>query len=300
MGSGSKLKKVSVTTSPITRKFDLKFGENFLATLPRSPGVYRIYDASDRLIYVGKAKDLRRRLSQYRLAKKRKAHRKMVGIITESARIDYVEYASEGEALLAETLAIQHHRPKWNVVGAYFFLYPLIGLRETEKGFYLCYTTDPESFPGFEFFGAFRSRGLTRQCFYAIVDLLRYVLHPMPPKKTLPSLGMTAVGRYSKVIAFRQTNTEFREGLRSFLRGEEIAAMATLILALLENADARDQAKEVQEKLNHLKRFYRRESALLRRSCERAGYSEYPVPQRERDLIFVRARFRVAPPSRET
>jgi hypothetical protein len=45
------------------RIFDEKFGADFLAGVPREPGIYRMYDAAGGLLYVGKARNLRRRLA---------------------------------------------------------------------------------------------------------------------------------------------------------------------------------------------------------------------------------------------
>jgi len=52
------------------RIFERKFGTDFLATVPREPGIYRMYDAAGGLFYVGKARNLRRRLAQYRTARR--------------------------------------------------------------------------------------------------------------------------------------------------------------------------------------------------------------------------------------
>lgn len=276
-----------------TRRFDDKFGPDFLQSIPKLPGVYRIYDLFDALIYIGKAKDLRRRLSQYRNANRLKAHRKMLSIVKDAVRIEVEVLASESDALIQETLLIQAHRPKWNVASAYYFLYPMIGIRQNEESLYLCYTTEPDQFHKyqFKFYGAFRSRKLTREAFFAIHELLGFLLHPIPPKKVLSSLGMEKIDRYSRVLAFRQIDEEIVAGLQNFLRGEKIDSLDSLILALIENADARNKAQDIQALFNALKRFYRRESALLNRSCIRANYLVYPVPQKERDLIFVRSRF---------
>ena len=61
------------------RNFDRKFDAEFLESLPGSPGVYLVYDQQEELIYVGKAKNLKRRLSQYRNTMRRKKHRRMAG-----------------------------------------------------------------------------------------------------------------------------------------------------------------------------------------------------------------------------
>jgi excinuclease UvrABC nuclease subunit len=273
------------------RAFDRKFGEQFLKSLPKSPGVYRVYDAEESLIYVGKAKDLRKRLAQYRNAKRTKAHRKMRSIIAEAARIEYSVHESEAEALIQETISIQNHRPKWNVASAYFFLYPYIAIRQINDALVLSYTTEPETFSEFELFGAFRSRESTREVFYALHHLLTYLFHPIPKKRLLSTSGIKKISKFSRITGFRQSSPEILQGLRHFLRGEKITSLDSLIFALLEKADARHESKEVQNHLNTLKRFYRRESALLNRACSRTQYASYPVQQKERDLLFVRSRF---------
>src|SRR5207247_10218951 len=111
------------------RSFDRKFGTEFLESLPASPGVYLVYAQQDELIYVGKAINLKRRLSQYRNILRRKKHRRMRGIVKEAARIEIQCAEPDLEACLTEAVLIQKYRPRWNSVGAYSFLYPLIGIR---------------------------------------------------------------------------------------------------------------------------------------------------------------------------
>src|SRR5215470_1384444 len=98
------------------RNFDRKFGAGFLESLPGSPGVYLVYDHDDELVYVGKAKNLRRRLSQYRINLQRKKFTRMRGIVKEAARIEIRHAETDLDACLAETLLIQKHRPRWNIV----------------------------------------------------------------------------------------------------------------------------------------------------------------------------------------
>src|ERR1700757_5451654 len=98
------------------RNFDRKFGSGFLDSVPGSPGVYLVYDQQDELIYVGKAKNLKRRLSQYRNALRRKKHRRMRGIVKEAARIEIQCAETHLDACLNEATLIQRHRPRWNIV----------------------------------------------------------------------------------------------------------------------------------------------------------------------------------------
>ena len=117
-----------------SRNFDLKFGAEFLESLPGSPGVYLVYDQLDDLIYVGKAKNMKRRLLQYRNTLRRKKHRRMRGIVQEATRIEIQRAETDLDACLMETMLIQKYRPRWNIVGAYSFLYPLIGIRSARSG----------------------------------------------------------------------------------------------------------------------------------------------------------------------
>src|SRR5436853_5769259 len=113
------------------RSFDQKFGAEFLESLPGSAGVYLVYDQSDELIYVGKAINLKRRLSQYRNTMRRKKHGRMRGIVKEAARIE-IQYAETHlDACLRETMLNQKHPPRWNIVGGYSFLLSLIRMRST-------------------------------------------------------------------------------------------------------------------------------------------------------------------------
>jgi len=95
------------------RSFDRKFGAEFLESLPGSPGVYLVYDQEGELIYVGKAVNLKRRLSQYRNTIRRKKHRRMRGIVKEAARIEIQCAENHLDACLTETMLIQKHRPRW-------------------------------------------------------------------------------------------------------------------------------------------------------------------------------------------
>ena len=89
------------------RAFDRKFGEERIAQLPMSPGVYLFKDAEEKVVYVGKAKNLRRRLSQYRNAGRRKVHRKMRLIVREAMSLHVETLADEQAALL---LRIMHQQ----------------------------------------------------------------------------------------------------------------------------------------------------------------------------------------------
>ncbi|MBW2619010.1 MAG: excinuclease ABC subunit UvrC, partial [Deltaproteobacteria bacterium] len=83
-------------------------------TLPHRPGVYLMEDAKARVIYVGKAKDLRKRVASHFQEGRDQGprHRAMIG---HTARVDFLVAGSEKEALILEATLIKRHRPRYNI-----------------------------------------------------------------------------------------------------------------------------------------------------------------------------------------
>jgi excinuclease ABC subunit C len=275
------------------RVFDKKFGSKFVGSLPGSPGVYFIYDVSSILIYVGKAKNLRRRISQYRNSKRCRKHRKMTEIIREAADIRFEVCESEIQAELLEISKIQQYHPKWNVAGAFHFLYPMIGVSILGQTAYFCYTTQSEAFAkaSFEFHGAFRSRHFTREAFFALIELLKYLGHPLSKNKLSKNpWSRIQIPKYSYIYAFRQLPMDWVQSLELYWKGISKSPLEELILHLVENAGARNRSSEVQEQISKLVRFWKVEARPLRTAIEKCRYLSYPVKQLDRDALFLQVR----------
>ncbi len=82
---------------------------------PRNPGVYLMKDAAGLVVYVGKAKDLRRRLDSYFVTPARLAP-KVAAMMERVKDLEWHEVRTETEALLLEGKLIKHWRPKWNIL----------------------------------------------------------------------------------------------------------------------------------------------------------------------------------------
>lgn len=270
------------------KRFDRKFGAKFLSSLPTCPGVYRIFDAAGALIYVGKAKNLRRRLGQYKNAKRIKRHRKMIRIVKDAARIEWEVFDTDLTACLEETRLIRTLRPKWNVEGAFAFLYPLVGLRHEGEQTYFVLTTLPKHFPEYRFYGAFRSRYLTGNAFFGLMKMLKFLGHPVPRRQ----LGAEGDHERSYVFAFRRLPPVFRDLWADFFLGKSHEALSQLVLSLLEKASARALRADVDEWIKDLERFYKHEAMRLAKAIEATAYGVYPVSQDERDSLFLRYRLR--------
>lgn len=139
-----------------------------VSTLPTSPGIYLFKDADNTIIYIGKAKSLRKRVATY--FKDHHDDWKVEALIKEHASVDYILTKNETEALLLEAQLIREHKPKFNVLlkSGQPFLYilftkqalPIIKLvrNKKEKG---------------TFFGPFLHKQQTRSAFNYLVRTFR-------------------------------------------------------------------------------------------------------------------------------
>ena len=98
-----------------------------LKMLPHSPGVYRFLDASGTVIYVGKAKDLKNRVSQY--FRPNGLNRKTQVMVSKIADIHHTVVGSEADAFLLENNLIKQYQPRYNILLKDGKTYPWICLR---------------------------------------------------------------------------------------------------------------------------------------------------------------------------
>lgn len=86
-----------------------------LSVLPDSPGVYQFYNSSNDIIYIGKAKNLKKRVSSY-FMKDHYENNKLKVLVSKIDRIEYVVVETETDALLLENNLIKKYRPRYNVL----------------------------------------------------------------------------------------------------------------------------------------------------------------------------------------
>lgn len=268
----------------MSEEFDKKLGGDFIAQVPDAPGVYLFYDGSGALLYVGKAKSLRRRLQQYRLAGRKKAQRKMRLIVRKASALNYEICASERAALLRENQLIQEHRPPLNIAGAFAFLYPYLGIKRGERLLSLCYTTQGAAMQehGFELWGAFRSRDTVGEAYEALINLLSLIGHLDQSERELYS----AIP-YTRIAGFRQLDPSWAEDCAAFFAGQSARCLERLVAELLEKPRARRQAAEVQTQLKVLRYYFVSEAQKLRLALTRSGRTAAWIAQEERDQLFL-------------
>ena len=96
-----------------------RLGRDFFRQLPESPGVYLMHDAAGVALYVGKAKNLRKRLNSYRVANSDRMARRHLRLLCAVASIELQACADEQAALMKEAELLRSLRPKFNRAGTW-------------------------------------------------------------------------------------------------------------------------------------------------------------------------------------
>lgn len=138
----------------------------FLKSLPSKPGCYLMLDANRRVIYVGKAKDLKDRVGSY-YSQPLGYTRKMDGLLESITSIEVRVVGSELEALMLESQLIKRYQPKYNKVMRSHEQYPYIKVDLASPWPRILLAPEWKN-DGARYFGPFRNRGAARQ----VVDLL--------------------------------------------------------------------------------------------------------------------------------
>ncbi|MBT6439601.1 MAG: GIY-YIG nuclease family protein, partial [Flavobacteriales bacterium] len=135
-----------------------------IEALPNNPGVYQYYDTEGALIYVGKAKALKKRVSSY-FVKGRHDSTKTLFLVRKIADIKYMVVGSETEALLLENSLIKKHQPKYNIQLKDDKTYPWICIKK--ERFPRIFKTRNVIKDGSEYYGPYASVRMLR----AVMDL---------------------------------------------------------------------------------------------------------------------------------
>ena len=85
-----------------------------LSVLPETPGVYQFYDSSDKILYIGKAKNLKKRVSSYFTLKHEIAKTRL--LVKKIVLIKHIVVPTESDALLLENNLIKKYQPRYNIL----------------------------------------------------------------------------------------------------------------------------------------------------------------------------------------
>ena len=250
--------------------FDAK---SFLKTVPGLPGCYRMYNQANEVIYVGKAKDLKKRLSSY-FVKEQNA--KTSALVSHIARIEFTITFSETEALILENELIKKYQPHYNIL-----------LRDDKSYPYLLLTSEHEH-PGIYFHrGAKRKKGDYFGPFpdsSAVKDSLRLMQKLFPIRqcedtvyahRSRPCL-MAQIGKCLApcVPMSKEQEQQYHEQvdlIRLFLQGRNQELLSAIVQKMEEHASKMEfeQAAALRDQLTTLRRVQESNSII-------SGI-EYPV-----------------------
>lgn len=166
--------------------------------LPHSPGVYRFQNKDGKIIYIGKAKNLRNRVSSYFLAGRGHSYRieKMVSQISDFA---YTVTHSEVEALLLENNLIKNHQPKYNILLKDGKTYPYICVKK--ERFPRVFSTRTRQNDGSSYYGPYPSSSTMK----AILRLIKTLIPLRTCNYHLSDANISA-GKFKKCLEFQIGN----------------------------------------------------------------------------------------------
>ena len=234
-----------------------------IALFPHSPGVYRYYDAEGNVIYVGKAKDLHKRVAQYFVSPDRLT-RKTAVMVSKIADAQYTVVDSEADALLLENNLIKQFKPRYNILLKDSKTYPWICV--TNEDFPRVMLTRKLVKDGSRYFGPYSSvvhaRNLVefihtvyplRQCKHKITSdvILRHKIRPCTYFHVKKCLGCCVGG-----ISQQEYNQNIEE-IISLLKGggreviQHYKKLMTEAAAALEFEQAEVYKKKIQSLENH-------------------------------------------------
>jgi excinuclease ABC subunit C len=134
--------------------------KEYIAALPRRPGVYRMFGAGQELLYVGKARSLKDRVGSYFAASN--VDPKVQALVSQISAIEVTVTSSETEALLLEYNLIKAHKPRYNIVLRDDKSFPYIHLYVEHPFARLEFYRGSRSAPG-RYFGPFPNAGAVRE-----------------------------------------------------------------------------------------------------------------------------------------
>ena len=233
-----------------------------IQTLPDSPGVYQYYDAEDKILYVGKAKNLKKRVSSY--FTKQHDNYKTGVLVKKIASIKHIVVATETDALLLENNLIKKLQPRYNVLLKDDKSYPWICIKK--ESFPRVFSTRKMIKDGSEYFGPYTNF----KTVHTLLELIKE-LYPLRTCTLDLSLGKINAQKYKVCLEYHIGNckgpcegfdttenyNEQIEAIRQILKGnfkENLKNFKTQMLTYAENLQF-EEAQKIKDKIDILENY---------------------------------------------
>jgi len=236
--------------------------ENTLARLPHQPGVYQYFDEEKRILYVGKAKDLKKRVSSYFTKQHQNGKTRL--LVSKIHDIEWLVAPSEADALLLENSLIKEHKPLYNIQLKDDKTYPFIVIKK--ERFPRIFATRQFIKDGSEYFGPFPSV----KVMHTVLDLCRK-LYPIRTCALALSEDNIANQKFRVCLEFhigncmgpcvgKQTEEAYNESIaaiRYLLRGHlgEVVRALELQMARAAETFRFEEAEQFKRKLAAVKKY---------------------------------------------
>ena len=297
---------------PWPRPLEERFGRAFFLALPRGPGVYLMWDEADRLIYVGKAVNLRQRLGSYRFLEG--ASRKTRRLVHTVRRITFEECADAEAAVVRENDLLRRHRPRFNRLNTWPRANCFLELSAGADWFELAVTRPDEAVPEqaietpepglpglparatpdapsgrhwHQSFGAFRPGAIS--AFHCLAWLLAAALDPARGGE---GAGTVAEAKRKRRIRLESGDPSlWVEQLTLFLGGESDAFIGRVEASLPQPASPFAQAWRLDQ-IERLRQFFRTGPGRNHHLRRAFGIAPRQIRQDELDDLLARDRER--------
>ena len=233
-----------------------------IQTLPQEPGVYQYFDKNDLIIYIGKAINLRRRVSSY--FNKTHDSNKTKLLVKNIVRMEHIVVESEMDALLLENNLIKKHKPRYNILLKDDKTYPWICIKK--ERFPRIFSTRRVIKDGSDYYGPYTNKKMV----YILLDLIRG-LYPIRNCTFDLSEQKVAAKKYKVCLEYhmgnclapcenKMTEQQYNENIkaiRSILKGnfkESLQGFKTQMEEHALNMEY-EEAQKIKEKLEILENY---------------------------------------------
>ena len=236
-----------------------------IALFPHSPGVYRYYDAEGKVIYVGKAKDLHKRVAQYFVPPERLTAKTRI-LVSKIADAQYSVVDSEADALLLENNLIKQYKPRYNILLKDSKTYPWICVTGEEFP-RIFLTRRVERGGGNRYFGPYSSVLHARALLEFFADVyplrtckLKITSEAILKKKFRPCLQFH-IGRCKGCCVGGISKKEYNDNIAEIVHilsgrgGAVVQACRERMLAAAERLDF-EEAQVYKDRMERIKRHY--------------------------------------------
>ena len=236
--------------------------KNIVLNMPDKPGSYQFYDINNEIIYVGKAKSLKKRVSSY-FHKEVDRYKTRV-LVSKIENITYTVVNSEEDALLLENSLIKKYNPRYNILLKYGKTYPSICI--TNEEFPRVFKTRTINKKTGTFFGPYSNIG----SMYTVLELIAKIFKPRKCNMPMTTEGITS-GKYKPCLEYHIHNCygpcigkismeEYRENTRQvkeILNGNTRELGTWLYNEMLKKAEEMkfEEAEELKRKYVMLENF---------------------------------------------